>query len=252
MNFWKNLLKVFFVLFLGIIGGGIFCVLILPKLIENPYFEKFQIFETFKREIIVNPKEQIYIQENVALKNAIEKAEKVVMEISTESKGKTLSASALILTSDGLVVTLDDLLTSKSEIYYQEEILPFQILKRDQKDNLVLIKVEKSNLPTLSFANEEKLKLGERVFLVGKIFTRAALQGEPRQRREKETQIVVNEGIIKSFTSEFIETNIFEDEKLRSCPLFDIEGNIVGLNIIEKGKEVKTIPISKIREFTGL
>jgi len=234
-------LQVFFVLFLGIIGGGIFCVLILPKLIENPYFEKFQIFETFKREIIVNPKEQIYIQENVALKNAIEKAEKVVMEISTESKGKTLSASALILTSDGLVVTLDDLLTSKSEIYYQEEILPFQILKRDQKDNLVLIKVEKSNLPTLSFANEEKLKLGERVFLVGKIFT-----------REKETQIVVNEGIIKSFTSEFIETNIFEDEKLRSCPLFDIEGNIVGLNIIEKGKEVKTIPISKIREFTGL
>jgi len=234
-------LQIFFVLFLGIIGGGIFCVLILPKLIENPYFEKFQIFETFKREIIVNPKEQIYIQENVALKNAIEKAEKVVMEISTESKGKTLSASALILTSDGLVVTLDDLLTSKSEIYYQEEILPFQILKRDQKDNLVLIKVEKSNLPTLSFANEEKLKLGERVFLVGKIFT-----------REKETQIVVNEGIIKSFTSEFIETNIFEDEKLRSCPLFDIEGNIVGLNIIEKGKEVKTIPISKIREFTGL
>ena len=234
-------MQIFFVLFLGIIGGGIFCVLILPKLIENPYFEKFQIFETFKREIIVNPKEQIYIQENVALKNAIEKAEKVVMEISTESKGKTLSASALILTSDGLVVTLDDLLTSKSEIYYQEEILPFQILKRDQKDNLVLIKVEKSNLPTLSFANEEKLKLGERVFLVGKIFT-----------REKETQIVVNEGIIKSFTSEFIETNIFEDEKLRSCPLFDIEGNIVGLNIIEKGKEVKTIPISKIREFTGL
>jgi len=44
-------LQIFFVLFLGIIGGGIFCVLILPKLIENPYFEKFQIFETFKREI---------------------------------------------------------------------------------------------------------------------------------------------------------------------------------------------------------
>jgi len=241
MNFWKNLLKVFFVLFLGIIGGGIFCVLILPKIIENPYFEKFQIFETFKREIIVNPKEEIIVQENTALKNAVEKAQKVVMGISTKSKGKTLSACALILTSDGLAVTLAENLTSKSEIYYQGEILPFQILKRDQKENLVLIKVEKSNLSTSSFANEEKLKLGERVFLVGEIFTPA-----------NEIQIIVNEGIIKSFDDKFIKTNIFENETLRSCPLFDIEGNIVGLNIIEKGKEVKTIPISRIREFTGL
>lgn len=241
MNFWRNFLKVFFILFLGIIGGGIFGILILPKLIESPYFEKFQFTEAFKREVIVYPKEEIIIQENVALKNAVEKVEKVVMAISTESKGKTLTGSALILTSDGLAIALDNNLNSGSEIYYQEEKLPFQILKRDQKENLVLIKVEKSNLSTSSFANLEKLKLGERVFLVGKIFT-----------PENEIQIVVNEGIIKSFNDKFIETNIFENETLGGSPLFDIEGNIVGLNIIEKGKEVKTIPISKIREFTGL
>lgn len=230
MNIVKNLLKVFFVLVLGIIGGGIFGILILPKLIESPYFEDSQFTKAFKREVIVNPKEEIIVQENTALKNAVEKVEKVV-----------LNNSALILTSDGLVVTLDNLLTSKSEIYYQGEILPFQILKRSQEDNLVLIKVEKSNLPTASFADGEKLKLGERVFLIGKIFI-----------SKNKAQTVVNEGIIKSFDDEFIETNIFENETLQGCPLFDIEGNIVGLNIIKKGKEVKTIPISKIREFTGL
>ena len=240
-RFCRVLARLVLILFLGIIGGGIFCVLILPKIIENPYFEKFQFTKAFKREVISYPKEEIIIQENTALKNAVEKAEKVVMGISTESKGKILTGSVLILTSDGLAVTLDNLLTSQSEIYYQGEILSFQILKRDQKENLVLIKVEKSNLSTSSFANLEKFKLGERVFLIGKIIT-----------PENGTQIVVNEGIIKSFNDKFITTNIFENETLGGCPLFDIEGNIVGLNIIEKGKEVKTIPISRIREFTGL
>ena len=264
MNLFRNLLKVFFnfgiyiytlpksrfcralarlvlILSLGIIGGGIFGILILPKLIGNPAFENSEFKKAFEREIQVFPKEEIYIQENIALKRAVETAEKVVIIISTESKGKKLTDSGLILTSDGMIIALNNVLTSESEIYYQDEKIPFQVLKRDKKKNLVLIKIEKTDLPCLSFADPDKLKLGERVFLIGKRFV-----------PENKIQTVVNQGIIKSFDDKFIKTNIFEDEELRGCPLFDIESNIIGLNIIEKGKEVKTIPISEIRDFTGL
>ena len=241
MNFLKNLLKIFFVLILGIIGGGIFGILILPKLIENPTFVESRFAKAFKREVQVFPKEEIYIQENIALKRAVEIAEKVVVIISTESKGKKITGSGLILTSDGMIVALNNVLSSKKEIYYQDEKVPFQVLKRDKKKNLVLIKIEKTDLPTLGFVDPDKLKLGERVFLISKRFG-----------PENKIQTVVNQGIIKSFDDKFIKTNIFEDEELRGCPLFDIESNIIGLNIIEKGKEVKTIPISEIRDFTGL
>ncbi|PJA83363.1 MAG: hypothetical protein CO146_01325, partial [Candidatus Nealsonbacteria bacterium CG_4_9_14_3_um_filter_37_29] len=116
----------------------------------------------------------------------------------------------------------------------------FQILKRDLKENLALVKIEKSNLPTVSFADLEKLKLGEKVFLVGTIFDKAV----PSK--------IVNEGIVKSFDKDFIKTNIFEKNILKGSSLFDIEGKVLGLNNVDLEGKVIAIPISKIKEFSGL
>jgi S1-C subfamily serine protease len=236
----KNILKITAIFILGI-GGGIFADQILwPYFVERPLFYQYRLEQS---PVYVTERREITIQENVALKNAIEKVEKTVVGVRTKTKaGKILEGSGLIVTADGLIVTLAETVPQGSDFsfFVDGEEVNFQILKRDLKENLALVKIEKSNLPTVSFADLEKLKLGERVFLVGTVF-----------ENEKPSKIV-NEGIVKSFDKDFIKTNIFENYLLKGSPLFNIEGNVLGLNTIDKEGKVIAIPISKIKSFAGL
>lgn len=236
----KNILKILGVFILGIFGGIFADQILWPYFVERPLFYQYRLE---KNPIYITTQEKITIQENVALKNAIEKVEKVVVGIKTITKNKkTLEGSGLIVTSDGLIVTLADLIPngSTSTIFIDDKQVSPQVLKRDLKNNLTLIKIEEKNLPTASFSNLEKLKLGERVFLVGVIFE--------KQKNKK----IVNEGIVKTFDQDLIETNILEKDKLSGSSLFDIEGNVLGLNIVDKDGKISAISILKIKQFVGL
>ena len=236
----KNIFKIIAVFILGV-AGGIFADQILwPYFIERPLFYQYRLEQS---PVYVTERKEVTIQENVALRNAIERVEKVVIGVRTETpKGKILEGSGSIVTSDGLIVTLAELVPqgSTSSFFVDNEKVHFQILKRDLKENLALVKIEKTNLPTLGFADLEKIKLGERVFLVGVIFDKSGLSK------------IVNEGIVKSFSQDFIKTNIFENYLLAGSPLFNIEGQVLGLNIIDLEGKVIAIPISKIKSFIGL
>ena len=234
----KTLLKILGIFILGIFGGIFADQILWPYFIEKPLFYQYRLE---KNPIYLTERKEIIIQENVALKNAVEKVEKTVIGVKTKKNdGQILEGSGLILTSDGLVVTLASLVPQGStfSFFLEEKAVPFQILKRDLKENLALIKIEKTNLPTVGFTNFEKLKLGERVFLVG-------------VAQPPNGGWVVNEGIVKSFDNDSIETNIFEKENLSGSPLFDIEGNVLGLNKIDKTGQVSTIPVTKIKQFSG-
>jgi len=234
-----NIFKILAIFIIGMVGGIFADQIFWPYFVERPLFYQYRLE---KNPIYLTERKEIYIQENIALKNAIDKVEKVVIGVKTIKKdGKILEGSGLILTSDGLIITLADLVPQGSTFSFlvDGELVPFQILKRDLKENLALVKIEKTNLSTASFANLEKLKFGERVFLVGMIF------------ESEKVKKIVNEGIIKSFDDSLIETNIFEKNNLTGSPLFDIEGNILGLNKIDKEGKVITIPISKIKTFAG-
>lgn len=231
----KNIFKILAIFILGV-GGGIFADQILwPYFVERPLFHQYRLEQS---PVYLTERKEITIQESTALKNAVEKVKKVVVGVRTETPGgKYIEGSGLVLTSDGLVVTLAELVPQGSDFsfFINGEEVHFQILTR--KEGLSLIKIEKDNLPTVSFANLEKLKLGERVFLVGIIFD-----------EKNNPQEIVNEGIVKFFDQNFIKTNIFEKHTLTGSPLFDIEGNLLGINTIDREGKVIAIPISKIKQ----
>jgi S1-C subfamily serine protease len=176
----------------------------------------------------------------VALEKAIEKVKDSIIFVQSKSKtGKILEGSGIVLTSDGLILTLSDLVPQNYQIKIflnNNEFTP-KVLQR--KNNLALLKVEEKNLPTVSFADFEKIKLGERVFLIGEFFE--------NQTPKK----VVNEGIIKTFDEKIIQTNISESKNLQGSSLFDIEGQLVGLNTIDKEGKILAISIKEIRQFIG-
>lgn len=234
----KNIFKIVGIFILGILGGIFGSQILEPYLVEVPFFYLYRE----PTPIYINKTEKIVIQENVALKNAVEKVEKAVIGVRTITKnGKVLEGSGLILTSDGLSITLADLVPKGSDFnfYFEGRKLKYQILKRDLKENLALIKLEENNLATASFGNFDKIKLGERVFLVGTIFEKE----EPKK--------FTNEGLIKYFSQTLIQTNIFE-KRAAGSGLFDIEGNVLGLNQVAKEGEVSAIPITNIRKFANL
>jgi len=234
---WKNIFKIIAIFIIGMVGGIFADQIFWPYFVERPLFYQYRLE---KAPIYVTERKEIFIQENVALTEAIEKVKNSVVFVQSKSKtGKILEGSGLILTSDGLVLTSADLVPQNYEVklfFDNKEFTP-KVLQR--KNDLALLKIEEKNLRTISFADFEKTKLGERVFLLGVVF------------EDNLQKMIVNEGIIKTFDENFIQTNISEDKNLQGSSLFNIEGQLVGLNTIDKEGKIVAISIKEIREFIG-
>lgn len=221
------------------IGGGIFADQILwPYFIERPLFYQYRLNQP---PVYVTERNEIIIEENIALQDAVEKVKNSVIRLQTKTKnGKVLGGSGLVVTSDGLIVTFSDLIPQCEtfSFFANNKVSSYQVLKRDPKENLALVKLEEKNLPTVAFADLDKIRLGERVFLVAAV--ESLSEGW-----------LVNEGIIKTFDKDFIQTSIFEKGLAKSSPLFNIKGEALGLNILDSSGQIQTLPIKKIRDFIG-
>jgi len=236
----KNILKILGIFILGVFGGIFADQILWPYLIERPLFYQYRLEQS---PVYVTETKEITVEENVALQGAIEKVDKIVVGVRAEKKsGEVLEGSGFIATSDGLVVTLNNLLPQGSEFsfFVDGKTVAYQILKRDPDNNLALVKLEKNNLPTLAFADFNKVKLGERVFLLGIIF------------QADNIKKMTNEGIIRGFDENFIETNISDSIDLKGSPLFNISGEILGINTVNLAGEVISIPVSKIKQFINI
>jgi len=110
-------------------------------------------------------------------------------------------------------------------------------LQRDKAANVVLVKLEGANWPTASFAALENIKLGQQIFIAGKL--------------SPETNFT-NEGIIRTINNESLGTTIKEISSANGSPLFDIEGNIIGIIVLDANGFANAIPISKIKNIAGL
>lgn len=229
---FKNILKIVAVFIIGTVGGIFADQILWPSF----FSEKNTVYVTERKEITN------YIQENVALKEVIEKVSKTVVGVKTKTgEGQTLIGSGLIVTNDGFLATIAELVPQGSNFaFFVDGKWPnYQILKRDLRNNLALVKINGGGFHTAGFADMEKIKLGERVFLAGLDFSTST------------PQLTVNEGVIKFFNEDVIKTSIVESALLNGSPLFNIEGNVVGLSLTDEQGRVSAIPIDKIRPFIG-
>ena len=228
----KNIVRIIVILIIGAIGGSLFQVLILPSLIAHPYFGNLKMIERLKNQVIVNPVEKIMIGEDTALEEAIKEVEDTIVGFN--------NGSGIIITSDGLIVTLADVLPKTEKYLFLEgEKVNFEVVREDLEKNLVLIKVDQNNTLACKFADLSDIKMGQKVFLLGTLLE----NGIPKN--------ITNQGSIKMFDDEIIYTNILEDEILSGSPLFNVWGEVLGLNIIDEDGKVSAISIDEVRKFAG-
>lgn len=244
----KNILKILAVFVIGTAGGIFADQIFWPYFVERPLFYKYKLDQT---PVNITQKQETttYIQENVALQKAIEKVEKTVIGVKTKTvDGQILEGSGLVVTSDGLIVTLASLVPQGSDFYFfiDGKWPAYQILKRDFKNNLALVKISDGQLNPAGFADAEKINLGARIFSIGMDFdTATSTILLPPEK-------TISEGIIARLDKDFIYTNISSVANLDGSPLFDIEGNAVGLSALDQNSKLLAIPISAVRQFLGL
>jgi S1-C subfamily serine protease len=250
----KTILKILLIFLFGV-GGGVWAqASLLPYLAGYPFFQSMDFIENWgEREVTVNPTHRITVQENTALTDAAEKVEKTVVGVRTETTdGKTLEGSGLVVTSDGLIVTLADLVPQGSKFYfYVDGQWPsYQILKRDLENNLALVKLGKSGLRTAGFADLSRMKIGERVFLLNMVFGEIGTAATGTDSLLPVPILNINEGIISFLSEGRVLTNIFEPGAGGS-PLFNIGGEVAGLSMVDKNGRVSVVPVSVVRNFVG-
>ena len=224
-------------------------LILLPYLAESTVSRDFWFVRDFQeRKVVVYPYKETIIQENEAITKAIEKVEGLVVGIESQNGTTILHGSGLVLTSDGLVITLAELAPKNSNIsvWVNEERVEAEILKNDFVENLALLRLKKDGLSTAGF--NENVEKGEKVFLVGASFT----DGAPASPSQGGPAKTVNQGIVKRDGNDFIYTNIIEKSALMGSVLFDVEGKVLGLNKIGLDGEVMAIPASRLRPFAGL
>lgn len=216
----SKFIKAAVIIFLGALGGAIASFFVLKN--QSAPVQ------------IINKEEKVYIEENEALVNIAKNVKDSVVILKVECDKGEVQGFGLVLTADGLIVTLAENIPqgSKANIAIKGQAnIPYQVLKRDLKDNLALVKVDKGSLQAKGFFDLSSLEMGERIFVLS--------DG-------------LNEGIVKKFNDDLIKTDIIEAETVNGAPIFDIEGRVLGIGYKDANNFVNAITSSKIKAFAGL
>ena len=223
--------KIFLTLIIFLIGGlgGI----LLPGVFDRLFGRGDD------RTTIINKTEQVIISQDVATEKAYQKNSASLVYIAGQAA--VARGMGFIVGSDGLILTRREWVPSGGgavSAVVGSETLPAKIVKRSDESGLVLLKVERSNLPVVSFATLEDKNIGANVFLIG---FKQLSSGAAR---------FVNVGILKNKDGAMWETNIKEDLKLATgTPLINLNGDVVGINAVNSAGYVFAIPSDVIKKF---
>lgn len=134
--------------------------------------------------------------------------------------------SGFILTDDGYIMTNNHVISNSEEIMVtlsDQTELAAKLIGSDKRSDLALLKVEANNLPVVKIGTSEDLKLGEWVLAIGSPFgfdhtvTAGIVSGKKRN--------LPNESYVP-----YIQTDVAINPGNSGGPLFNLEGDVVGVN----------------------
>jgi S1-C subfamily serine protease len=144
------------------------------------------------------------------------------------------SGSGFIISTDGLVVTNYHVIEGARAAGVQRhngDSHRVQIVGFDQDADIALLRIDANNLPTLSFANSNDVRVGEKVIAVG---NPAGLDFSVTQGIVSATKRTDN------LNNEFIQIDVAINPGNSGGPLINTNGDVIGINTL------------KIAEFEGL
>lgn len=142
------------------------------------------------------------------------------------SQERASLGSGFIVSNDGYILTNNHVIDGADQIFVRlndRRELEAKLIGHDQSSDLALLKVEAKNLPTVEIGNSEKLKVGEWVVAIGSPFgfdysvTAGIVSAKGRS--------LPNENYVP-----FIQTDVAINPGNSGGPLFNLDGQVVGIN----------------------
>jgi S1-C subfamily serine protease len=230
----RKIFNIITILTLGALGSIIFQAFILPHLANHEYFSNWSVIKNLKREAIINPVEKIIIEENQLVEESYQETQRILAGFD--------DGSGFLATADGSIITLAEVLPQDPQenyLFLEGEKREYEMVKIDYEKNLALLKIEGNNFSTCSFIGLDAVNPAQPVFLSGLIMG------------EEGIQKIFNQGVVKTIEGNLIKTNIVEEKMLRGSPLFNVKGEIIGINDIDDKGKIVTLTIDEIRKFAG-
>lgn len=142
------------------------------------------------------------------------------------SQERTSLGSGFIVSKDGYILTNNHVISEADQIFVRlndRRELEAKLIGSDPSSDLALLKVEADNLPKLEMGDSEKLKVGEWVVAIGSPFgfdysvTAGIVSAKGRS--------LPNENYVP-----FIQTDVAINPGNSGGPLFNLDGEVVGIN----------------------
>jgi serine protease Do len=134
--------------------------------------------------------------------------------------------SGFIVSSDGYILTNAHVVDNSKEVTVRlsdRQELPAKVIGVDERTDIALLKVDAHNLPTVKIGDSNKLKVGEWVLAIGAPFgfDSTATQG---------IVSALSRSLPNGTYVPFIQTDVSVNPGNSGGPLFDSDGNVVGVN----------------------
>jgi serine protease Do len=143
-----------------------------------------------------------------------------------QRRGQSLG-SGFVIDASGYVVTNNHVIDGAEEIrviFHDNQSLVAKLVGKDQRTDLALLKVEpKSPLPAVKFGDSDKARVGDWVVAIGNPF---GLGGTVTQGIVSARQRDINAGPY----DDFIQTDASINRGNSGGPLFNLAGDVVGVN----------------------
>jgi hypothetical protein len=143
----------------GLIGGFVAQTLFLPNLIEANIFGTADILkQVYKKSEESAAKTPLPVYKQLDFTEGIIRSEPVVVAVQAFKDNKLIrSGSGVVLTQDGLIITLNSLLPTDSDFFQvvsPAKIYRGQVVTRNIGKNLALLLIPENNLPIARFTKE--------------------------------------------------------------------------------------------------
>ncbi len=143
------------------------------------------------------------------------------------------SGSGVIISADGYIATNNHVVDGAEDLQVvlnDQRTYDAEIIGVDPTTDIALIKIKETNLPTVQFANSDKLKIGEWVVAVGNPFSlTSTVTAGIVSAKGRSIDIVRRTGGNMAIES-FIQTDAVVNPGNSGGALVDINGDLVGIN----------------------
>ena len=140
------------------------------------------------------------------------------------------TGSGVIISADGYIVTNNHVVADADKIeitLHDKRLLTAKVIGLDPNTDVALIKIDAENLPTLSFANSDALKVGEWVVAVGNPFNlESTVTAGIISAIGRSINILEGKAPIESF----IQTDAVVNPGNSGGALVNTQGDLIGIN----------------------